>query len=270
MTEVHLVSAATAFKCGKSSIHIFRDQYDPYNPGNSLGGAQCRADGPFFGSFLLSSVNGVDLPKPIIIYGVPKMESLPLEIPPTVMPASYYLAQKWTGLNVMFFKYPDATGKIYVTCKTRGYIFARDYPGGLVFSRPLSILGVDTEGGGQEPGPGEPPPSPGGKLAFLLLVSDSHVSWSEPLLKLSQLPDQLEELADESLQSISFELCGSLEPSLVHYPFEIALKPLFVADNNGRIRPVHAPTARKYSPLFLIPFNPQGTYPTKCGIALIR
>lgn len=45
---------------------------------------------------------------------------------------------------------------------------------------------------------------------------------------------------DPSLQSLSLELCGSLQPHLVKYEFDIALKPLFVTKLNGAIVPYGA------------------------------
>ncbi len=47
-------------------------------------------------------------------------------------------------------------------------------------------------------------------------------------------------LQDPSLQSLSFELCGSLQPHLVKYEFDVALKPLFVTKLNGAIVPYGA------------------------------
>eukprot|EP01128_Nolandella_sp_AFSM9_P001962 TRINITY_DN12363_c0_g1_i1.p1 TRINITY_DN12363_c0_g1~~TRINITY_DN12363_c0_g1_i1.p1 ORF type:complete len:663 (+),score=159.83 TRINITY_DN12363_c0_g1_i1:22-1989(+) len=211
-------AASAQFSCGKASIFLFSEQYDPYNPGNCLSGAQCRSDGAFFGSLIITAVNGVPLKKHTVIYGVPKMETLPRRIPPNVQPASYVLAQKWNGLNVMFFKYSDAEGNLFISCKTRGYVFARDYPGGQVFTHPLHILGVTAEGGGQELS--EPTPR------------------SDPLLPIASLPMQLVELSSNDCQSISFELCGSKEPALVSYDFELALKPLFLTNNQGKIRPL--------------------------------
>lgn len=32
----------------------------------------------------------------------------------------YYLANKWNGMNVLFFKYQDNEGRIFVTGKSKG------------------------------------------------------------------------------------------------------------------------------------------------------
>jgi hypothetical protein len=47
------------------------------------------------------------------------------------------------------------------------------------------------------------------------------------------------------LQSVSFELCGRLEPHLVNYDFDIDLKPLFKTFENGQISPIVEPEELK-------------------------
>lgn len=42
----------------------------------------------------------------------------------------------------------------------------------------------------------------------------------------------------EAIQSITFELCGSQQPNLVRYEFELAAQPLFVTLNDGQIKPI--------------------------------
>ena len=46
------------------------------------------------------------------------------------------------------------------------------------------------------------------------------------------------EKESKNFQSLSFELCGKLEPHLVKYNFDIDLKPLFITLNNGKIKPI--------------------------------
>lgn len=50
----------------------FHEQ-DPLNPGNTLDGWICKADGPMFGSILINKLNGDILETPQTIYGVPNM-----------------------------------------------------------------------------------------------------------------------------------------------------------------------------------------------------
>jgi len=64
-----------------------------------------------------------------------------------------------------------------------------------------------------------------------LLIEKTNIADAKPKL--------LQPLFEEAdCQGMSFELCGSAEPHLVKYDFEIALKPLFLSYNNGRIKPV--------------------------------
>lgn len=49
---------------------------------------------------------------------------------------------------------------------------------------------------------------------------------------------KLDLLKDPEIQSISFELCGQLEPHLVNYDFDIDLKPLFYTTYDGKIAPI--------------------------------
>jgi hypothetical protein len=148
-----LLRAAQTFSCGKAQVSHFSEQADPFNPGNTLEGFQCRQDGPYFGSLLLTVINGVyalssmiyyeilfcdcvkfirELPEPEAIYGTPKIETLPARPPlysfpfcfpngslillisyRTPPPVAFYLANKWNGLNVLFFKYHDVSVFLY-------------------------------------------------------------------------------------------------------------------------------------------------------------
>lgn len=45
----------------------------------------------------------------------------------------------------------------------------------------------------------------------------------------------MEYFNDKEIQSVSFELCGKLEPHLVKYDFDIDLKPLFKTNFEGKI-----------------------------------
>jgi predicted kinase len=63
------------------------------------------------------------------------------------------------------------------------------------------------------------------------------LKWNAGNTLMSDLPPLLMNLLYDSYQSISFELCGSKEPHLVKYDFDIDLKPLFYTRMNGRIEP---------------------------------
>lgn len=39
---------------------------------------------------------------------------------------TYVLANKWNGMNILFYKYSDASGREYVTAKSKGSPFITD------------------------------------------------------------------------------------------------------------------------------------------------
>lgn len=86
------------------------------------------------GSLLITEVNGKQLPRPLVIYGTPKLV-YPYQSTETTEfidfseftdVSSYYFGNKWDGTNVLFFRYTDADGNEFVSAKTKGTAFIGD------------------------------------------------------------------------------------------------------------------------------------------------
>ena len=190
--------AASAFNCEAKMATTF-ERVDPFNPGNTLAGFICRKKGDRQGSLYITHVNGIQCGSQFI-FGTPKLaypytdESTKREYK-EVDADSYYIAEKWNGMNVSFFKYKDATGKQFISAKSKGAPFLSD-----------SDIGN-----------------------FLTLTQEAMDAKDTQAI--------LADFEKSKLQSITFELCGSKEPHLVKYDFEIALKPLFSTRQHGGIRP---------------------------------
>lgn len=116
--------AATALAVPESTLQAFCTE-DPFNTGNILEGCLCRQSDHRYGALWIHRVNGQDLPEPEVVYCTPK-----LRYPfgrtddgdrrycwPEFSIA--YSFEKLDGTNVCSYSYPDATGKRYVTFKTR-------------------------------------------------------------------------------------------------------------------------------------------------------
>lgn len=170
------------------------------------------------GSLLLTHVGGKVLNKFQLIYGVPKLRYPYTEkswaTKKTQLPEysqnhpadshQYLLLTKWNGANILFFKYRDHRGDIRISAKSKGSATLANSQYGDFLDLTFDALGLKR----------------GSKI-----TRDN-----TPLLK--PLWDNIE------WQSISFELCGQKEPHLVHYDFDIALKPLFCTMfRNGNIVP---------------------------------
>lgn len=101
------------------------------------------------GSSLIVEVNNQPLPKPLLIFGTPKCvpRSAKSDVrspPPSPRLAypykkdsteykdlspdtkTYVLANKWNGMNILFFKYSDAAGREYISAKSKGSAFLSD------------------------------------------------------------------------------------------------------------------------------------------------
>lgn len=101
------------------------------------------------GSALIVEVNNQPLPKPLLIFGTPKCvpwgDSIgsDLRSPPPRLAypykkdsteykdlspdtKTYVLANKWNGMNILFFKYNDAAGREYISAKSKGSAFLSD------------------------------------------------------------------------------------------------------------------------------------------------
>lgn len=201
--------AAQAFKCNPKFVSKF-EREDPLNKGNIVCGFVCRKKGPMQGSLFITHVHGVRCESQLV-YGTPKLE-YPYENTNSkkfmqLDADQVYIAEKWNGMNVAFYKYFDAHGNIYITAKSKGTPFLADGDFGNFLTLTREALNFNGE----------------------YMTEDLH-------------PD-LMLLLDEDIQSISFELCGRKEPHLVKYNFDLALKPLFVTFNDGNIKPYQDPAS---------------------------
>ena len=195
--------AGAKFACHDRFIDTF-DSEDPLNPGNSIAGFQCRSKGLMQGSLLITHVNGVEV-DPQLVYGTPKLAYPYKEGTETYdeFPKAkyYYLSEKWNGVNILFYKYYDSNGEMFITAKTKGTAVAKD--------------------------------SEFGK--FMTLTREA-LNWHDYKRSImADLPPTLMPMMHDAYQSMSAELCGRKEPHLVKYDFDIALKPLFFTREDGSI-----------------------------------
>ena len=195
-----------AFECAPKFIDKFEVE-DSFNPGNIISGFMCRKKGLMYGSLYITHVNNAEI-DPQLIYGTPKL-AYPYKPNSTTEYAEFpncshfYIADKWNGTNILFYKYYDSLGNLFITAKTKGTAIVKDGDFGQFFSLTREALG-----------------------------------WNDPGSIMLNLPNILMPLMKDSIQSYSFELCGKKEPHLVNYDFDIDLKPLFLGREDGRIEPV--------------------------------
>jgi hypothetical protein len=134
------------------------------------------------------------------------------------VPATYFLSEKWNGMNVLVFKYEDAGGCTRLSAKSKGAPFLTDGGYGKFLSLTRKALGLSSD-----------------TPITLDAIRESVQSGKDALGRgLSMLAPML----DEQVQSMTFELCGSQEPHLVRYDFALRMVPLFLTHRNGVIRPV--------------------------------
>lgn len=140
--------AASAFHCEAKMATIF-ERVDPFNPQNTLAGFICRKKGKMQGSLYITHINGVQA-APQLIFGTPK-----LDYPYTdqsdkreykeIVADKYMLANKWNGMNVMFYKYKNATGKQFITAKSKGTPFLSDTDVGNFLTLTKEAAAVDQD-----------------------------------------------------------------------------------------------------------------------------
>lgn len=195
--------------CRKFGVPMkFIDRFsfqDPLNPGNEVSGFINKAKGLTGGSLYITHVNGIEVEHQMI-FGTPKLAypytnftSKYAEFPK----AKYYLLmEKWDGTNILFYKYYDSNGDMFITAKTKG----------------TAVLKNSDFGN------------------FLDLTREA-LNWQDSRSIMLNLPNELMPLMYDAYQSFSMELCGKKEPHIVKYDFDIALKPLFLTRENGVIDP---------------------------------
>lgn len=194
--------AASAFRCDAKFATPF-EKVDPFNTKNTVAGFICRKKGKFQGSLYLTHVNGIQM-NPQMIFGTPKLEypyvdeSDNRQYKKFDKHDSFAIADKWNGMNVLFYMYQDSTGARFLTAKSKGTPFLSDTEVGNFLSLTREALTDE-------------------RVKEIM----SHIG------------------GKKGPQSITYELCGSKEPHLVKYDFDIDLKPLFVTYNHGAIKPVN-------------------------------
>ena len=201
-------AAAQAFQCSPKFVGKFEKE-DPLNKSNIVCGFVCRKKGAMQGSLFITHVNGVRC-EPQLIYGTPKLQ-YPYKDTTTrqylnLKADKVWISEKWNGMNVVFYKYFDAHGRIYISAKSKGTPFLSD-----------------------------------GDYGNFLSLTKEALEFSGDYMT-EDLHHNLMLLLDEEIQSISMELCGSKEPHLVKYNFDLDLKPLFVTYMDGNIKPFQDPS----------------------------
>ncbi|EGC28463.1 hypothetical protein DICPUDRAFT_160117, partial [Dictyostelium purpureum] len=135
---------------------------------------------------------------------------------------NYYISNKWNGMNIQVFKYFDSFGNLYVSAKPRASPFALNDPkSGPVLDYINQILSKDEQ----------------------VTLSENQELYYQKVssFKNGSIPKSIEALflKKSQVQSVVFELCGSLLPHIVKYDFEIDLKPLFtISSDNGKVSPI--------------------------------
>jgi predicted phosphohydrolase/predicted kinase len=196
----HRGAAAKFFGCSVKLTDRFH-KADPFNQRNLVSGLICREKGLMQGSLYITHVNGIPI-TPQTIYGTPKLEYPYINNSSTEYKKfkDYkwaYLAEKWNGMNVLFYRYFDANNVMYITAKSKGTAF----------------LG-DSEVGN-----------------FLSLTREAMLAEPEVTDGIAEM------LVHPDVQAVSCELCGTKEKHLVKYDFDIQLKQLFAIMKDGNIRP---------------------------------
>lgn len=195
------------FNCSAKHVSYFCEE-DPFNKGNVVSGFICRKPNTLFGSIVITHVNGIACEHQMI-YGTPKLQ-YPYDDNSVIrryknLEAQYiYLANKWDGTNILFYKYYDNFDNVRVTAKSRGTPFVHNGTFG----------------------------------SFVDLVNEALAKQNSDLQKgIFESEFLMQLLMNAEQQSVTCELYGRKEPHLVKYNVDIELQPLFTTDNNGDIRP---------------------------------
>jgi len=122
--------AASAFNTDAKFATPF-EKADPFNPKNTIAGFINRKKGKMQGSLYITHVNGIST-NPQLIFGTPKLEypykdqSDNREYKELTGFEDFLFTEKWNGMNVLFYKYLDSTGKEFTTAKSKGTPFISD------------------------------------------------------------------------------------------------------------------------------------------------
>lgn len=199
--------AANIFGVKDKQVGVF-SRPDPFNNDSIVEGFICRKRSKNGGSLVITKVDGKSTKQ--IIWATPKLAYPYREVGTRDWInfgkiSTAVLSEKFNGMNVLFYKYKDANGNERWSAKSKGTPFIND----------------------SDAGP------------FLTLLKEAMRSWEAGNYR----ADYDEFLswkngAHSDAHAISFELCGQKEPHLVNYGFDLALKPLFLVCENGRIRPI--------------------------------
>ncbi|EGG17381.1 hypothetical protein DFA_08376 [Cavenderia fasciculata] len=184
------------FKLGEKDVQPFQ-AVDPLNDANTIQGVTVKQSG----DFIILRVNNVELTKCQYIHVAPKLKKYQPSLLPNTTFKSYFLANKWNGMNIQFFKYFDANGKVYVSARPRVSNFISNDKKSNTLEVVQDILAS---------------PQDDSKMVKNLLE----------ILKTSM-----------SCRSMVFELCGSRVAHIVKYNFAANLQPLFEISNDGFIKP---------------------------------
>jgi predicted kinase len=191
--------AAKAFQCAEKFVRAF-ERRDPRSLDNLVRGFICRKKGLMGGAIYITHVNG-KATEHQLIHGTPKL----------------------------FYPYTDHQGREYKQLKARSFVLSEKWNGMnvLIFqykdSKGRLYLTAKSKGA--------PFLNDGEYGAFFTMFSEA---FSKPTV----MGRAFTLLSDVNVSAVSYELCGSQEPHLVDYDFELELKPLFKVYRDGRIAPI--------------------------------
>lgn len=195
--------AASAFGAEAKFATTF-ERVDPFNEQNTIAGFINRKKGTMQGSLYITHVNGAQV-SPQLIYGTPKLE----------------------------YPYTDKSDKReYKDIEADRYMIAEKWNGmNVCFFKYKDAVGNEFITAKSK---GAPTLSDSELGNFLTLTKRA--------MRCEDFEEQFTMLKKSKIQSMTFELCGELEPHLVKYDFDICLKPLFLTRYHGAIKPIDGTT----------------------------
>ncbi|KAN0008845.1 hypothetical protein ACTFIU_009511 [Dictyostelium citrinum] len=169
-----------------------------------------------------------------------KTTTTPTTTPTITKFNSYYISNKWNGMNIQVFKYNGADGKVYISAKPRASPFIQnDLKSGPIidfineiFSRDQIEITTENDGDYFKVTTNFNNNNSNNK-------SDDGATTTTTKLIVPKLIESLFLKKEKDIQSIVFELCGNKLPHIVKYDFDIDLKPLFtISTQGGLIKPI--------------------------------